>query len=322
MPLLASHARNDSARRVLVVDDNLLNLRLAYEILGSQYQVFAATTGQQALDFCAANPPDLILLDVVMAGMDGLETCRRLQVNPATRAIPVIFVTGGTQDGDEEACWQAGGVDFVSKPVSATTLRNRVRVHMTLKEQSDQLRQLAFIDGLTGLSNRRYFDERYETDWRRARRQSAHLSVIALDVDYFKRFNDRYGHPAGDACLQKLAQVMRHCLARPADLCARYGGEEFMCLLPDTPPDGALALADKLAQGIAALALPHRNGTASEIVTASMGVASCVPRDGLTPAALTSLADTMLYEAKAGGRACARGAALEESCNAPDSVVS
>ncbi len=312
MASLPSHAPRSSARRLLVVDDNLLNLRLAYEILGSQYQVFAATTGQQALDFCAATPPDLILLDVVMAGMDGLETCRRLQADPATRDIPVIFVTGGTHEGDEEACWQAGGVDFVSKPVSATTLRNRVRVHLTLKEQSDQLRQLAFIDGLTGLANRRYFDERYETDWRRARRQAAQLSVIALDVDYFKRFNDCYGHPAGDVCLQALANVMRNCLARPADLCARYGGEEFMCLLPDTPLEGALALTDKLAQAIAVLALPHRDGTSSGIVTVSMGVASCVPRDGLTPAALTKLADNMLYEAKADGRARARGAVLKD----------
>lgn len=311
MASLPSHAACSSARRLLVVDDNLLNLRLAYEILGSQYQVFAATTGQQALDFCATTPPDLILLDVVMSGMDGLETCRRLQADPATRDIPVIFVTGGTREGDEEACWQAGGVDFVSKPVSATTLRNRVRVHLTLKEQSDQLRQLAFIDGLTGLSNRRYFDERFETEWLRARRQAAQMSVIALDVDYFKRFNDSYGHPAGDVCLQTLANVMRNCLARPGDLCARYGGEEFMCLLPDTPLEGALALTDKLARAIAVLALPHRDGTSSGIVTVSMGVANCVPRDGLTPAALTTLADNMLYEAKADGRARARGAVLQ-----------
>lgn len=297
--------------RLLVVDDQPLNLRLIYEILGAEYQVFGATSGQQALAFCAATPPDLVLLDVVMAGMDGLETCRRLRADEATRDIPVIFVTGGTHDESEEACWLAGGADFVSKPIRATTLRNRVRVQLTLLEQSRLLHRMAFLDALTEIGNRRAFEERLDLEWRRARRTAAPLSVVMLDVDFFKRYNDRYGHPAGDACLRNIGAVLRATMERPADLCARYGGEEFICLLPDTTLEGALQVAHKIGAGIAALQLPHLDSAARPWVSASLGVAACIPT-GESGDALVKLADEQLYAAKSAGRDCARGAELKQ----------
>jgi diguanylate cyclase (GGDEF)-like protein len=296
--------------RLLVVDDQPLNLRLIYEILGAQYQVFGATSGAQALAFCAATAPELILLDVVMPGMDGLETCRRLRADPATRDIPVIFVTGGTHDASEDACWQAGGADFVSKPIRATTLRHRVRAQLTLIEQSRLLQRLVYVDALTAIANRRGFDERFELEWRRARRAAAPLSVLMLDVDYFKRYNDRYGHPAGDACLRRIAAVLSETMARPADLCARYGGEEFACLLPETALAGALALAHKIGAGIAALQLPHLDSTVSDLVSASVGVAACIPASEHGAGELLGLADERLYAAKMAGRARALGAEL------------
>lgn len=296
--------------RVLAVDDNPANVRLVYEILGREYEVFAAASGQAALDFCVATPPDLVLLDVVMGGMDGLETCRRLRADPRTCDIPVIFVTGGTIEVDEEACWAAGGVDFVAKPVSATTLRNRVRVHLTLKQQADLLRQMAFIDGLTGLHNRRYFDAQLTAEWRRARRNNTPVSVLMIDLDFFKQFNDRYGHPAGDLCLRQLGQILMEVVSRSADLCARYGGEEFVCLLPETDLDGAMQLAQRIINALAGRRLVHEGSRASAYVTASVGAATCYVGALDQAAQLLQLADQMLYRAKAEGRAQAVGSAM------------
>ncbi len=292
--------------RLLVVDDQPTNIQAIYQIFASAHDVFMATSGQQALDFCRRTPPDLVLLDVEMSGMDGLEVCRLLKSGAETRDIPVIFVTANSHSDNENACWDAGGVDFVNKPVNPTTLRNRVRAHLTLKFQVDLLREMAFVDGLTGVANRRLFDERLESEWRRCSRGRHPLSVIMIDIDYFKRYNDHYGHQIGDDCLRLVANALKSRIRRPYDLLARYGGEEFICLLPETDLDGATAMAEVLLAEVRALKIEHLHGGAEQVVTVSLGVGcetfSVHSMDHGTTETLIQRADAKLYHAKRAGR--------------------
>jgi len=297
--------------RLLVVDDQPVNVQALYQVFAADHQVLMATSGLQALAVCRDKLPDLVLLDVVMPGMDGYETCRQLKADPQTRDIPVIFVTSHTDVASEAQGLAAGAVDFISKPINPGIVRARVNTHVTLKHQSDYLRQLAFVDGLTGVANRRYFNERLVSETRRAERSSSTLSLVILDVDYFKNFNDHYGHQAGDDCLRRIAQALREGLQRPGDFVARYGGEEFVVLLPETELAGALRLCERLHQCIAALAVAHVTSLLPQhVVSLSMGVATALgggPGDGVD---LLALADSQLYAAKNAGRARALGALL------------
>ena len=195
------------ARRaqLLIVDDNAINISLINSILTTEYDVFMATSGREALEMCRNAPPDLVLLDVMMPDIDGLEVCRQLKQHPKTSEIPIIFVTAGYTATDEETCWSAGCVDFVTKPVNSATLLNRIRAHLKLKFHVDALKAMVFIDGLTGISNRRFFDERLDAEWRRCARSGSCLALLMIDVDFFKHYNDRYGHLAGDDCLKSIA---------------------------------------------------------------------------------------------------------------------
>ncbi len=288
---------------LLIVDDQPVILQSLYAIFADDYEVFVASNGQQALACCAVQLPDLILLDVSMPGMDGYETCQRLQATPLTADIPVIFVTASNQHDDETRGLEAGAVDFISKPVNPSVVRARVRTHIKLKLQSDTLRRLSLTDGLTGVANRRQFDEALLKEWRRCSRSHLPLTLIFIDVDYFKRYNDCYGHQLGDDCLKAVAKALKQGLKRPADLLARYGGEEFVCLLPETPLDGAWQTATSLEAAVRALALPHALSDAAPVLTISLGVAAAEPAEGEDPATLIDAADKLLYQAKAAGRA-------------------
>ncbi|MDO9092807.1 MAG: diguanylate cyclase [Rubrivivax sp.] len=288
--------------RLLIVDDQPINLQALYQAFQADHEVFMATSGEQALDFCRRDPPDLILLDVMMPEMDGLEVCRRLKADASTADIPVIFVTAQEDPADETRALEAGGVDFIVKPVNRAVVRARVHTHLTLKAQADLLRSLAFIDGLTGVANRRRFDENLQAEWRHCRRGTGPLTLIMIDIDHFKRFNDQYGHQAGDACLQQVAAVIKQCLGRSHDLVARYGGEEFVCLLPDCSPAGAARKAEALRQAVAALGIPHETSSVAATVTVSLGVATCTPDANASADQLLAAADAALYAAKTGGR--------------------
>ena len=294
---------------LLVVDDQPINIQALYQAFSADHQVLMATSGAQALALCAAKQPDLVLLDVVMPGMDGHEVCRRMKADEALRDTPVIFVTAHNDEAAETLGLEVGAVDFISKPINPRIVRARVRTHLTLKAQSDLLRQWVYLDGLTGVHNRRYFEERLATEWARAVRNGQALSAVLIDVDFFKRYNDHYGHQAGDDCLRRVAACLRAGLKRPADLVARYGGEEFVCLLPDTPLDGALALARQLGQDVQALAIEHARSDVSRHITVSLGVCSGVARAGSAAAELVRQADAQLYGAKSGGRNRACGSA-------------
>jgi diguanylate cyclase (GGDEF)-like protein len=296
--------------RLLVVDDQPANIQALYQAFSADHQVLMATGGEQALKLAATKLPDLILLDVVMPGMDGHEVCRRLKAEPATRDIPVIFVTAHSDEAAETQGLALGAVDFISKPVNPAIVRARVKTHLTLKAQADLLRQWVYVDGLTGVRNRRGFDEQLAAEWGRSVREGSALSVVLLDVDFFKRYNDHYGHQAGDACLRAVAACLRQAVKRPADLVARYGGEEFACLLPGTPLDGALAFARQLGAAVEALALEHAQSTVSPVVTVSLGVCATDGNQPGTADALLRAADAQLYAAKAAGRNRSCGVAL------------
>lgn len=261
-----------------------------------------ATSGEEALEICRQDPPDLILLDVVMPGMGGMEVCRRIKADPTTASVPVIFVTAQDDPADETRGLEAGAVDFITKPVNPAVVRARVRAHLTLKAQADALRELAFIDGLTGVANRRRFDDALEIEWRRCRRSGSPLAVVMIDIDHFKHYNDRYGHQAGDACLRSVADELRGRLGRSSDLVARYGGEEFVCLLPECGLEGAQAKAEDLRQAVEAMGVPHEASATSPVVTISLGVAAIAPGPEQSPEELLAAADVGLYEAKLGGR--------------------
>lgn len=288
--------------RLLVVDDQPINIQVLYRTFGADHQVFMATSGAQALQVAQQQLPDLILLDLELGDMNGIEVCQRLQLDELTAGIPVIFVTGHSDEATETRGLQAGAVDFISKPINPTIVRARVRTHITLKQQSDQLRQYAFIDGLTGLHNRRALDDRLEAELRHAVRREHPLSVLLIDVDYFKKYNDHYGHLMGDEALRQVASALRNCMLRPVDLAARYGGEEFVCMLPDTPLEGAMLVGERLREQLAELAVPHAASEISSLLTVSIGAAAKSARLDLEPKPLLALADAALYEAKRAGR--------------------
>ena len=300
----------DRLPSLLVVDDQPVNIQALYRIFAPDHRVLMATSGAKALALCAEDPPDLVLLDVVMPEMDGHEVCARLKADEATRNIPVIFVTSHTNAEEETKGLELGAIDFIAKPVNPAVVRARVKTHLTLKAQSDLLRQMVFIDGLTGVANRRCFDERLQTEWRRAARDGSPLSLLMLDVDHFKRFNDRYGHQLGDDCLRRVASAIKGGLLRPGDLVARYGGEEFACILPGTDFEGALAVGAGIEHIVRGLQIEHADSDVSGTVTVSIGVSTSLPDRDANPARLLALADAQLYRAKHSGRGRACGAVL------------
>lgn len=288
--------------RLVLVDDQPANVHALYEIFRERCEVFLATSGAQALELIAREKPDLVLSDIDMPEMDGLELCRRLKADPASHDIPLIFVTGHTSAEQETAGLAAGAVDFIAKPFNPAIVIARARTHLTLKAQTDRLRELALVDGLTGIANRRRFDERLEHDWRSCRRSGTALGVLMLDVDHFKLYNDSLGHQAGDEALRAVSGSLRQALRRPLDLVARYGGEEFACLLPGSDLAATRQVADYLRMAVQSLGLPHSQSPTAPVLTISIGVVSEVPDVRLPPHRLLAHADRNLYQAKSLGR--------------------
>jgi diguanylate cyclase (GGDEF)-like protein len=300
----------DHKPMLLLVDDNPDHLRLLEEMFSSDYTIHTASDGQQALALCLREQPDLVLLDNIMPGMSGYTVCQQLQLNAQTKNIPVIFVSAESEHAEEARCLEAGAVDFIAKPFSARVLQARVRAHVLLKSQADTLRSMALFDALTGVANRRHFDTMLQAEWRYSVRMQQPLSLIMVDVDFFKRYNDHYGHPAGDACLQAIAAALSGGLTRSHDIVARYGGEEFVCLLPGTPLAGGVQIANALEQAVRALALAHAASDVSANVTVSLGVACMSAGSDTTAQLLLEQADAQLYLAKGAGRAQVKPAAV------------
>ena len=289
--------------RILVVDDAMENVQILHQALRDEHEVLFALSGEKAIEVALAQQPDLILLDAVMPGMDGYAVCAALEASPRLQDIPVIFVTALSQPEDETRALEAGAVDFISKPFNVAVVRARVRSQLTIKRQADAMRELSLTDGLTGVANRRHFNDRLESEWRRCARANLPLSLIMIDIDHFKLYNDRYGHQAGDLCLQEVSAAMKRCAARPQDLLARYGGEEFILLLPQEGPEGAEAVAQRIQDEVRKLAVRHEASPTAPIVTVSMGLATAMPPlERQNANALIRSADANLYQAKQGGR--------------------
>ncbi|MTW13752.1 diguanylate cyclase [Pseudoduganella eburnea] len=295
----------DQARngRLLIVDDAMENIQILNHVLGEEHEVLFAMNGVKALELARQHRPDLILLDAVMPEMDGYEVCAALRATEDLRDIPVIFVTALTTPEDETRALEAGAVDFITKPFNVAVVRARVRTHLTLKRQSDAMRELTLTDALTGVANRRSFNDALDNEWRRCARSHTPLSVIMIDIDHFKLYNDAYGHQAGDICLRQVANAMVQCAGRTPDLLARYGGEEFVILLPQASAEGAETVAQRILAAVRELAIPHRMSSAGDTVTVSLGISTIVPAEGSCDAdSLVRVADGALYEAKKEGR--------------------
>jgi len=288
--------------RILIVDDLPANIHVIAEALGPECELFFANDGEQALRRAARGDLDLVLLDVEMPGLDGIAVCRRLKRAPATAAMPVIFVTARSEISDETRGFEAGGVDYITKPVSPPIVRARVHTHLELKRARDLLERMNAIDGLTGIANRRRFDTMLEQEWSRAFRGRRWLTVGIADIDHFKRFNDRYGHVRGDACLRAVAVAVAGAISRPGDLAARYGGEEFGLVVPETDVAGAAVLTAGLLDAVARLAIEHADSPTGDRLGISLGAVCGVPTDETSPAEMLEIADQMLYEAKKSGR--------------------
>jgi diguanylate cyclase (GGDEF)-like protein len=274
--------------RVLVVDDQPANVRVMGEVLRDHYDVYFATTGAKALEVALVNEVDLILLDVVLPDLDGFEVCARLKSDDRTKDIPVIFVTAREEVSDEARGFDAGGVDYITKPIRPPVVIARVRNHLELKHARDLLESLASIDGLTGIANRRRFDDCLEREWKRCARDGTPFSLALADVDHFKQYNDVHGHARGDDCLRTLARSLASLTRRPADLAARYGGEEFGLIFPGTEAHGMCALMRDLVERAP--------------VSVSAGAVTLVPGLDDSPQFALTTADELLYEAKANGR--------------------
>lgn len=289
--------------KILVVDDQPLNIRLLHELLRNEFDVFMATDGLQAITKAQSLSPDLILLDVVMPGMDGYEVCLRLKADPITSEIPIVFVTAHFDESEEVRGFELGAVDFIHKPINPIITKARINNQLVLRQQKELLRSIALIDGLTGIANRRKFNEELQADWMQCARAQQFLSLLIIDVDLFKLYNDRYGHQLGDSCLQLIAQTIKHSLNRPYDLAARYGGEEFACILPHTDLNGATYIAEKILSNIRNLKIEHIDSEIDQIVTVSIGVAATIPQLDAQPPLLLQTADQQLYLSKQNGRA-------------------
>jgi len=306
---------------VLVVDDTPDNLALLSGLLKDDYKVKVANNGERALKIAASDhPPDLILLDIMMPGMDGYEVCRRLQDDPETRRIPIIFVTAKHEIEDEKLGLDLGAVDYISKPYRISILKARVRTHIKLKRQANLLESLAMIDELTHIPNRRRFNDVLDAEWRRSCRNGTPLSLLMVDIDFFKAYNDHYGHGMGDTCLAQVAETLAAVVNRPGDFAARYGGEEFVAVLSNTDAEGARHLAEQFRVVLESLAIPHAYSSIADHVTVSIGFAVAQCSERLTASELLHCADRWMYQAKNDGRNRVKGGVYkiegEQSCKA------
>ncbi|MFA9219101.1 MAG: diguanylate cyclase [Sphingomonadaceae bacterium] len=291
-----------ATQKVLIADDDTLNRAVLADLLKPEYTVLLAKNGVQCLQRAAQHLPDLILLDVMMPDMDGYEVLRQLRAQPSTAGIAVIFISGLDRPEDEAIGLKMGAADYIAKPFNATVVMARVALHLQMVRQRRLLEHLAHVDGLTELANRRRFDEVYQSEWQRARRNGLPLSLAVLDIDSFKQYNDHYGHPAGDRALRAVARTVSAAMRRPADLAARYGGEELVLLMPDTFAEQARHVAHSICQSIVELGIAHQTSVAAPVLTASVGGVTLTSAGAESAAELLEAADNHLYQAKAAGR--------------------
>jgi diguanylate cyclase (GGDEF)-like protein len=320
---MISHRATGLGRILVVDDERTLRLMLNRAMQKEGYQVSEASDGEKCLAFCERHLPDMILLDAILPGMDGFTCCSVLQQTFGKQCPPILMITSLNDEESVDKAFAAGATDYVTKPIHWAVLRQRVRrilqaswamaeLHQKVEHErilidqlevaNRELHRLARIDSLTELANRRCFDEYLQQEWKRLMREQGHLSLILLDVDFFKSYNDSYGHQAGDDCLREVASLIKQAIHRPADLAARYGGEEFAIILPNTDLEGAVYVAEQIQTDVKAAAIPHCGSGISDTITLSCGLACAIPEVQMAMQSLISSADTALYQAKLAGR--------------------
>jgi diguanylate cyclase (GGDEF)-like protein len=295
---------------LLVVDDERTNIMVLTSVLGREYTIYAAKNGQDALEAAAEYLPDIILLDILMPDMDGYEVLAALKSSASTREIPVIIATALDGIQDETKGLTLGAVDYISKPFSPAIVKLRVQNQIKILNYIKTIKELSLIDSLTGIANRRCFDERLSLEWGRAIRTETPISILILDLDNFKNYNDTYGHMQGDMALRAVAKLFAHELKRSVDFIARWGGEEFIALLASTDWGGALDLAERIRSGVENAVIPFADGQATKI-TVSIGINSQIPASSVSMEDFVQHADQALYTAKKEGknRVCRYGGA-------------
>ena len=319
---------NVDKAKILIVDDRPENLLVLESLLDKiDCAIVKATSGNEALSLMLDHEIALVLLDVQMPEMDGFEVAELMRGSEKTRYIPIIFVTAISK---EQKCifkgYGVGAVDYLFKPIEPIILQSKVRVFLELynqktiiseqaellemkvkelielREDNCRLENLSVCDGLTGISNRRNFDQYMERSWKNAIRTGKPISLIMADVDCFKAYNDNYGHLQGDECLLRVARAISYSVKRPIDFVARYGGEEFAVILPDTDNEGTMVIAEDIRKCIEDLSLTHEFSAAGRCVTLSLGVSTIIPKHSDTVGLFINKAEKALYNAKQGGR--------------------
>lgn len=301
--------------KILLVDDQVVNIKILHQLLQDDYDIYMARDGNQAIDMCKKVNPDLVLLDIEMPILNGFDVCAHLKNDPDTQEVAVIFVSGHFDEDKEVRGFQLGAVDFIHKPINPVITKARIKNQIRLKLNTDLLRTIALIDGLTGVANRRQFEQVLPVSWSQCAREKQPLTVILLDIDFFKHFNDTYGHTEGDVCLRLVAQKIHDTVNRPYDLVARFGGEEFICILPNTDLIGGTYVAQQIVDSIVSLKIPHINSSISAFVTISAGVSSVVPEYDMSSTTLIEEADKQLYIAKDRGRNRVLGSQIQATLN-------
>ncbi|MEY3220599.1 MAG: hypothetical protein RIT27_1956 [Pseudomonadota bacterium] len=290
--------------RILIADDTPYNLKVLSAVLTQQhYTILTARNGLETLELAVSSAPDLILLDIMMPSMDGLEACEHLKQDPKTCDIPIIFLTAKAEDDDIIKGLELGAADYITKPFNPKILLARVKTHLLLRQKTKELQEFAHKDGLTLIANRRRFDSFLETEWKRCLHAQTYLSLIMLDIDFFKYYNDTYGHLQGDEILKITAKTLEKVVSNTPYLVARYGGEEFAIILSNAPLEEAISIAAKAHFEIVNLNIAHKSSKLKKL-TASFGIASVIPSDQLTIKDLISMADIRLFRAKENGRNC------------------
>jgi len=286
---------------ILIVDDEKANVVELTNILNTDYKVSAVIDSREAVETAEETMPDIILLDVVMPEMSGYDVIIALKSSEKTKGIPVIFITGLDSDEDEERGLTLGAMDYISKPFHAPIVKIRIRNQIRMLEQFRMIERLSMLDQLTELPNRRSLEAQLNMEWRKALREQKPISILMIDIDKFKNYNDEFGHQQGDAALVAVAGMFRTVLKRPGDFAARWGGEEFIALLPNTNAEGALEVAEQMRSFVENMEIPCQDGRITKI-TLSVGVNTQTPEHQDVVSEFIRYADEALYEAKRKGR--------------------
>jgi diguanylate cyclase (GGDEF)-like protein len=288
---------------ILVVDDMTTTLLLLHDLLKDTYEVKIAKSGTKALEILESpNDIDLILLDIEMPDINGYDVCKRIKNNETIKNIPIIFITGRTSQEDEEYGLNLGAIDYITKPFNKAIVKLRIKNYLDLKIKNDMLEKLSMYDGLTNIRNRRFFDETFEKTFNEIKRDKKSLAVLMIDIDFFKPYNDNYGHGQGDETLRKVAKALEKTIKRASDFVARYGGEEFVILLKDINKDGVEAVANNLLNAVRELKITHEFSKIENYVTVSIGASFYNSSSDITKLELLLKADEALYNVKNSGR--------------------